>query len=120
MKQLYSYILLLSFITGVIQPVLPMVEYVFSEEGQIAALFVTGDEMICSVSIEKKNCDDCSLCDYQESDSLLDIEFYPIPLQVAGFSGGHILYQSAELYSGGDDQLTDFYYSTIPPPPKFV
>lgn len=118
MKKLYSYILLLSFLTGVIQPVLPMAEYVFSEDGQIATLLDTGNENICSISLDKENCDDCGLCDYPESDSLLDIEFYPIPLQVAGFSGEHILYQSAELYSGGDDQLTDFYYSTIPPPPK--
>ena len=122
MKHLYSYILLLSFLTGVIQPVLPMAEYVFSEEGQIATLFSAGDVTICSMSHDntKMNCDDCSLCDYPDSDSLLDIEFYPIPLHVVGSTSEHILYQSAALYSGGDDRLMDFYYSTIPPPPKFA
>lgn len=120
MKQLYSYILLLSFFTGVLQPVLPMAEYILSEEGEIATLFSTGGEKICLTSHEKNDCDNCSLCDYPDSDSLLDIEFYPIPLQVAGSAGEHILYQSNAHYSGGDDGLPEFYYSTIPPPPKFA
>lgn len=120
MKKLYSYILLLSFFTGAMQPVLPMAEYIFSEEGEIAALFSESCDNICSILTEEMADEDCKFCDYPDAEDLLDIEFYPIPLQVASSSSAHILYKTAAIYSAGDDQLKDFYYSTIPPPPKFV
>lgn len=120
MKKLYSYILLLSFFTGAIQPVLPMAEYIFSEEGEIAALFNGSCDTICSMTTEEMDGEECKLCDYPDAEDLLDIEYYPIPLQVTSSSNAHILYESAVIYSAVEDQLTDFYYSTIPPPPKFV
>src|SRR5690625_1816562 len=120
MKKLYSYILLLCFFTDAFQPLLPMAEYIYSEEGEIAALFNVSCDTICSMSTEEMDGEECKLCDYPDAEDLLDIEYYPIPLQVTSSSSAHILYESAVIYSAVEDQLTDFYYSTIPPPPKFV
>lgn len=120
MKKLYSCILLFSFLTGVIQPVLPMVEVVYTAEGNLASLLSSVDAEFCSLSCDTSDHDACEKCDYPDSDTLLDIEFYPIPLQVAEYSGTQILYKSTGLYSGGDDKLILGYYSTIPPPPKFA
>src|SRR5690625_6543184 len=120
MKKLYYYILLLSCFTGAIQRVLPIAEYIFSEEGEIAALFKGSCDTICSMITEEMDGEECKLCDYPDVEDFLDIEYYPIPLHVTSSSSAHILYESAVIYSAVEDQLTDFYYSTIPPPPKFV
>src|SRR5690625_748138 len=120
MKKLSSYILLLSFFTGAIQPVLPLAEHISSEEAEFAALINGSGDTIGSMTTEEMDGEECNLCDYPDAEDLLDIEYYPIPRQVTSSSSAHILYESAVIYSAVEDQLTDFYYSTIPPPPKFV
>src|SRR5690625_6722548 len=100
MKKLYSYILLLSFFTGAIQPVLPMAEYIFSEEGEIAALFNGSCDTICSMTTEEMDGEECKLCDYPDAEDLLDIEYYPIPLQVTS-SSSRSEEHTSELQSRG-------------------
>src|SRR5690625_2801176 len=103
MKKLYSYILLLSFFTGAIQPVLPMVEYIFSEEGEIAALFIGSCDTICSMTTEEMDVEESKLSDFPDAEDLLDIEYCPIPIHDKCSSRDHILYESAVIYSEVED-----------------
>ena len=121
MKRIYSLILLLSFGLGAIQPVMPMMEYVVAE-GRFADLFQSKGAMACPVADMDmdKICLACDCCDTERGDqeSLLDTDYYPIPLQIVPFSGDHALTVASEMYSLADEQTLMHYYTTSPPPPR--
>ena len=83
MKQIYAAILLVTFVVGTLQPVIPMVEYQLFE-GNIVELFA-GDycdtaevcEMDCCVSDL-----DCPNSDAEQNQELLNTDFYPLALDI--------------------------------------
>lgn len=126
MKSIYSLILLLSFITGVLQPVMPMVEYVVSE-ADVLNLFDAGDKTeSCSatdscLSLEKMvGICDCCEDESNDQESLLDTDFYPIPLQTIHYSGHQALTVVSENNALIDEQILSHYYSTLSPPPRQI
>lgn len=123
MKRIYSLILLLSFTLGVIQPVMPMVEYVVAE-GDLTELFHTNDGIACPIEDMDMDsiCQSCDCCDSAdgEQESLLDTDFYPIPLQTVQFSGDNALTVTTEGYTLADEQTLFHYYNTLAPPPRQV
>jgi hypothetical protein len=126
MKSIYSLILLLSFITGVLQPVMPMVEYVVSE-ADVLNVFDAGDKTeSCSatdscLSLEKM-AGICDCCEDESNDqeSLLDTDFYPIPIQTVQTTSHPALTVISGNNAFTDEQILSHYYSTLSPPPKQV
>lgn len=126
MKPIYSLILLLSFATGVLQPVMPMVEYWVSEVN-LVELFDSNDEFAaCSTADSdlgskkmNKLCD-CGESESNDSESLLDTDFYPIPLQTLQHTGHQALTVVSENNAFIDEQILSHYYSTLSPPPRQV
>lgn len=123
MKRIYSLILLFSFVLGVLQPVIPMVEYVVAE-GDLTELFHTNEGVACPVADMDMDtiCQACDYCDTAEDEreSLLDTDFYPIPLQTVQFSGDNALTVISEGYVLADEQILYHYYKTLAPPPRQV
>lgn len=124
MKPVYSLILLLSFVTGILQPVMPMVEYVISEIN-LVEVFGSGDETkSCSTADSNtdmgqiyKFCDCCETNNHKQ-ESLLDTDFYPILLYTAQYTGHHALTVISENNALIDEQILAHYYSTLSPPPR--
>ncbi|NBC25632.1 MAG: hypothetical protein GVY08_02135 [Bacteroidetes bacterium] len=123
MKRIYSLILLFSFVLGILQPVMPMMEYVIAE-GNLTELFHTSQEMACPLAdIEMDTiCQACDCCDRSEEkrESLLDTDFYPIPLQTVQFSGDNELTVLSEGHGLADEHILSHYYKTLVPPPRQV
>lgn len=121
MKRIYSLILLFSFTLGVLQPVMPMVEYVVAE-GNLAELFHTSEAVACPVADMDTICEACDCCDTSEDEreSLLDTDFYPIPLQTVQFSGDNALTVLSEGHKLADEHILSNYYKTLAPPPRQV
>jgi hypothetical protein len=124
MKPIYSLILLLSFIIGVLQPVMPMVEYVVTEIN-LTKLFDSSDAMSsCSTADSNPDMDkitefcECCETDNNEKESLLDTDFYPIPLHTIQYIGHHALTVTSENNVFIDEQILSDYYSTLSPPPR--
>lgn len=124
MKRIYSLILLLSFTLGVLQPVMPMVEYVVAE-GDLTELFHSHNGLkTCPIANPDQDMDTiCQACDCSEAstdESLLDTDFYPIPLQTVQYLGDHALTVISEGHTLADEQTLFNYYATIVPPPRQV
>lgn len=121
MKRIYSFILLFSFVLGVLQPVMPMVEYVVAE-GNLALLLHDNDAAECPIEDMKRDkiCLASECCDAEdgEQESLLDTDFYPIPLQSGKTSGGNALMVVSEGHALTDEQILAHIYSTMAPPPR--
>ncbi|MEX0662146.1 MAG: hypothetical protein WEA58_03830 [Balneolaceae bacterium] len=121
MKRIYSLILLLSFTLGVIQPVMPMVDFVVTG-GEFLELFHSNNGFECPVQDINEIDQECECADGMsgENESLLDTEFYPIPLHVVQFSGEQNLTVAQEGYHIMDEQTLMHFYSKIAPPPRQV
>lgn len=119
MKRIYSIILLLSFLVGTIQPILPMIEIVFTE-GVISELVQPLHADSCSINVLQKSCEDSDCCNHNNDETLLDMDFYPIPLQITASPHLNGLFETKENFSAKDEQLIFLYYQTLAPPPKFA
>jgi len=119
MKRFYSIILLLSLLIGVAQPVMPMMEFVF-HDGELTELFHPSERHTCEMKDGHEICTDCDCCDNNQAERLLDMDYYPIPLQISANPAQHILDEATELYSIGDSQLVNTFYQTLVPPPRTV
>jgi len=117
MKRIYPIILLLSFLTGTIQPVMPMIEYYLSHEN-LAEIFVFGDsdEEDCILGIIQNNCD----TDDQESKQLLDLDYYPIPLQIQSLYIDRGLHLLTESFRPANEKIRLLFYYPNSPPPRLV
>lgn len=119
MKHIYSIILLLSFLVGTIQPILPMVEIIFAG-GEIAELIQPLNTDSCSMNNLQEKCEDTDCCKHNNDDTLLDMDFYPIPLQITTSSYLNDLFESSDNFSVRDERPILHYYKILAPPPKFV
>lgn len=120
MKRFYSIILLLSLLIGVTQPVMPMMEYLFHQGNLTELIHPSSAGDFCEMRDIQEICTDCDCCDHSESESMLDTEYYPIPLQITADPAQHVLNEVTEPYSIGDSQLIFTFYKTLVPPPKTV
>jgi hypothetical protein len=126
MKRIYSIILLFSFFTGVIQPVMPMVEYIMSEATVMSLFSPDEDSDICFLEdidlAQDHISENCGCCDTgcDTPDSLLDTDFFPVHLQpVTGYED-----QALSVLSL-NNRLTDertftLFSSTLSPPPRMA
>lgn len=80
MKRIYSILLLLSFFIGTLQPVMPMVEYAFNE-GRLMELILSVNGESCTMTTLQEICEDCECCEHSDNEEMLNIDFYPIPLE---------------------------------------
>lgn len=126
MKKIYSVILLFSFIVGVLQPVLPMAEFYISDKGELTELFDHGpssmscdDNKCMEMSNEKEMCTDCDH-DSKQGKSLLDIDYYPIPIKMSGNTGITDLTAYSKQHPIISESVRVFYQNPNTPPPKVL
>ena len=119
MKQIYSVILLFSFLVGIVQPILPMIEYQV-HEGNIMELLDEGPcegehtgEMFCC-AIDKKCMDRTNNMDQ----SLLDIDYYPLALQINTAPLPKIFPNSSSLHLSLINDTSSPTFLPISPPPR--
>lgn len=117
MKRFYSFILLLAFITGTMQPVMPMIEYYLNQEN-LAEIFTFGnsDKEDCILVISQKNCD----TEGQEKKQLLDLDFYPIPLQIQSLHIDRGLHIVTEGFRVTNEKIRLLFYYPNSPPPRLA
>lgn len=120
MKRLYSAILLLSFLVGTLQPILPMIEYQLHEGSVIE--FLIGQEAnhktICKVALKAE----CG-CDAQQTDDnqkLLNGDYYPIALQIAAIPEPVEFPHKLTLYLPEVQDINSPFFLPIPPPPRMA
>lgn len=121
MKQLYSVILLFSFLVGIIQPILPMIEYQV-HEGNVMELLDKGPcegehtgEMFCC-AIDK----DCASQEDNAGQSLIDMDYYPLALQITTAPSPGIYLNSSSLHLALIGETSSPTFLPISPPPRLV
>ena len=99
MKRFYSLILLVSFLVGVVQPILPMVEYQLYE-GNVAELFDSGEHLVEHFNDGILFCIQKTAKSQQDnSDSdLLDEDFYPIAVDITPVPAPLVFPNKTNLY----------------------
>ncbi len=119
MKQLYSVILLFSFLVGIFQPVLPMIEYQL-HEGNVIELLDEGPcegihsgKMFCC-AIDK----DCTDRENNPDQSLLDMDYYPLALQITAVPSPEIFPNSSRLHLPLIDDAGSPTFLPLSPPPR--
>ena len=118
MKALYSHILLLAFMIGALQPVTPMVQHLMLE-GTLTEILTEAEGEIC----EGSHCDmgiTVCTCEHQKADNdrLLDIDYYPLTLQMGEQPVPDRVNQKTCLCCSGDEQTIALHYQTDLPPPR--
>lgn len=117
MKKYYSIILLVSFVIGTLQPILPMLEYHLFE-GDITTLLtadgsLTKDTESMCIAVELPDSGS------EENDSeLLDIDYYPIPVKSNDETGMAILPVRGEQFIFIDNKVISPARDPSSPPPK--
>jgi hypothetical protein len=116
---MYSIILLLSFWVGMLQPILPMIEY-YLDGGSLVEVLNTDSsesEGIChGVHLNASN--HCEAPDADGGKSLLDDDFYPIGVQIAATPKLMAFPHEASLYLPPTRHVEGPEYLPIPPPPR--
>ena len=126
MKRIYSLILLFSFFTGVIQPVMPMVEYVISEATMMSLFSPDEESEVCLLNeidqTQAHIAENCSCCDTGSdgTDSLLDTDFFPVHLQPVSGYGDQALSVICINNRLTDERTVTLFSSTLSPPPREV
>jgi len=119
MKKLYSVILLFSLAIGILQPVLPMIEYQL-HRGDIIELLETeqceyehtGKNICCAMD------SDCTKSEKDSDPNLLDIDYYPLALQIAAIPSPEIFPNRSDLYLPAINEISSPAFLPIPPPPR--
>lgn len=121
MKKVYSILLLFTFLVGALQPILPMVEYQLFE-GHIIELLADeahNKHECCQMvhCLADRECPDCE--GWENKAQLLDIDFYPIALEISAISNSIMFPVSARLYVSPTQKVIGPAFLPIPPPPPF-
>lgn len=119
MKRIYSILLLFSFFIGALQPVMPMAEYAFNE-GRLLELIQSVGGEACTMTTLQEICEECDCCDHSEDQELLNIDYYPIPLEVTPVTAKHLSYKTQIAQFVIDENTILQHYSTPKPPPRLV
>lgn len=123
MKKLYSIILLGSFLVGVLQPILPMMEYQLYE-GNVSELFQGDDQIGTQIADHLQESLQYCLAkqaDEQEGEEdplLLDDDYYPIAVDIAAAPAPNVLPNKTNLFWAKVENITDPTFLPNPPPPR--
>lgn len=119
MKKLYSLILLFSLAVGIMQPILPMIEYQMFE-GNLVEMLATD-----ACTAENAGEDVCNMLNTDSSDrdgeadqSLLDLDYYPLALQMTGMPDPHSYPIQLTFYLPDTNRVAGPTYLPSPPPPR--
>lgn len=118
MKKIYSVILLISLLVGTLQPIPPMIEYQL-HEGDIIELLGFGDdntEMNCQMTISAM--EECETQEAQTDRSLLDLDYYPLALEITGIPDPHVFLSSTRFYLPYSKDVISLTFLPNPPPPR--
>ncbi|HLR24649.1 MAG TPA: hypothetical protein VK112_02195 [Fodinibius sp.] len=121
MKRFYSVILLLSFLVGTLQPILPMIEYQM-HEGSVLEFF-SHDKGLSGVV----NTIDCFVAQNSASDhdaehdkSLLNDNYYPLGIDTAMAAPIVVFPRIDWLYPPVDQNTEGPSFFPSPPPPRLA
>ncbi|PWN07998.1 hypothetical protein DDZ15_03020 [Rhodohalobacter mucosus] len=103
---------------GALQPVTPMVQHLMYE-GSLTELLTEPAGEMCTEGKCDMDIAACS-CDHHqgESDQLLDIDYYPVPLHMGEQPSPLGINQKTGLCCSGDEQTLALHYQTDLPPPR--
>lgn len=117
MKKIYSVILLLTFLVGTLQPIMPMIEYQLFEGDLIELL--SGDvcfsDEICEMISCLRNVD-CPSCD--DDQNLLDTNYYPLAIKITSEPPLDGFFIGAVFDLPIVDEVTNPTQLPNPPPPR--
>ena len=120
MKKVYSLILLLSFLVGMLRPVTPMVEH-YLHESDVASIFhlfsTDGDDIHTCPLSDLLDDITCHCCE-SSGDEMLDTDFYPVPIKLTADPVVGLLAYQQELLHAVDEQLLIMHPGTHSPPPR--
>jgi hypothetical protein len=121
MKKVYSAILLISFLAGIIQPVVPMAEYHLQKGGLFELIKMNGEQINHSPENFCSH-DELTLPDDWKTDHheiLIDTEFYPIPIKPDLLNKQTILPVIYKGYKCMNWSLDEIFLKRYTPPPRF-
>lgn len=115
MKRIYSIILLLAFCVGVIQPIMPMIEYQLYS-GSIINLLGSSPDDSCDdpLLIVEANCPK----EQNSTQDLLDDSYYPIALQISASPELRVFQHVQPFNLASSNTIHNIAYTPTPPPPK--
>jgi hypothetical protein len=122
MKRLYSTILLVSFCTGALQPIVPMAEYIFTQGELLQIVFMDHDNnyrssgAFCTHDVSTL-ADDWNNSTGEQS-PLIDMEYYPIPVQMSSVYSPELPPLSLRTYAPEHPQIHSIFYNPVTPPPR--
>lgn len=117
MKKVYSIILLLTFIVGTLQPIIPMVEYQLYEGNLIELL--AGEVCPSEESCDMIQCFpdvDCPSCD--DTQQLLDADYYPLALQITTLAEADVYLIGERIHLPDSRNIVGPALLPQPPPPR--
>lgn len=119
MKRMYSAILLFSFFIGMLQPILPMIDYQL-HRGSLLELFSSDEEApeILYDGVLYTTNDDTDPQQGDSEQSLLDDDYYPLGIQNAAIPSPHNFPHTGKLYLPIIEYISGPSYLPIPPPPR--
>ncbi len=121
MKRIYSIILQFAFTVGIVQPILPMVEY-HLHKGDLSKFFQGNAPVQESCEVLNCLCNCSANCDTQEQEQqyLLDVEFYPIPIKIFSSPDLTLNPEPSMLYIFIHNSLQAPHPRNSSPPPKLA
>lgn len=120
MKRLYSVILLLSFLVGTLQPILPMVEYQLHEGSVIEFLVGQEDSHQAICKAELNTVCECDAQQENDDQNLLNGDYYPIAVQIATIPEPLEFPHELTLYLPEIHDISSPFFLPIPPPPRMA
>lgn len=121
MKRLYSIILLVVFLVGTMQPIIPMIEYQLFE-GDLLVLLSSEFQTDLSVQEGVAHCPisafSCPACDDDEQKDLLDTDYYPLAVDISTVPGLIAVPQQRRIYLPVAVEVVSPTFLPFPPPPQ--
>lgn len=119
MKRIFSVILLFSLWVGIMQPILPMIEYQL-HKGSIMELLDRNpgnSGAACEVA-HYMMFSDCSNCGSEAGNKLLDTDYYPITLKIGTVPHPQAFLNSSIMYMSHNRNSADPAFLPNSPPPQ--
>lgn len=118
MKRIYSLILLFSLLVGTLQPILPMIEYQLQRGDIIELLGFGKDDAEAGCHMTLCTMGDCETPEGQADQSLLDLDYYPLALEITAIPSPHVFLSSTRFYLPIAKHVISPTFLPIPPPPR--
>lgn len=115
MKRIYSIILLLAFFVGIMQPIMPMIEYQLYS-GNIINLLTSNPDYPCDgpLLIMEAACRE----EQNTAQDLLDDSYYPLALQMTAPPELRAFPLEKKLSFNLEPHIHNLSYTPTPPPPR--